>query len=364
MIRMRRRGSPLQISRALIAGLFPVFLWVSFAVSQTGGDRVASDLRQNVVRIESQFRNGKAENGFGFVVGEKAGTPGTLYVVTAYHVVNDKDEVGPNATAKVRLEFFGMAGQMFDASLLGTHDANRDLAVLTVPTPRGFAWTKKSLAGSDKQKRGTAVWYIGRDRKWNPPISPGHVLTEPSTEWLLELEGLGVKPGSSGGPVLSDTGIIGMIQTDSEQGTQALSIDFIKKIMQEWNHPWQLELYAIPNQPVVYSPQADNEAIRKVIDAYRDAYIHIDSKALWAIWPSASSNTKSQIEAGFNGARSIKLDLKLENPEIAPDHITATVKGHAELEQTPKSGGPRKSSYDIKFILKKTGGTWKLDDVQ
>src|SRR5436853_6509934 len=50
-----------------------------------------------------------------------------------------------------------------------------------------------------------------------------------------------VSRGSSGGPVVSGAGIIGMILTDSSDNTHALTIDFIKDAFADWNHPWNLE---------------------------------------------------------------------------------------------------------------------------
>src|SRR5215831_8136479 len=130
-------------------------LAASLALPQNaGGDHMANDLRRNVVRIEAK------ENGFGFIVGERSGI---LYIVTANHVVVDPDKVETQGPAKVRVEFFDRRGVKYDAVLLGTHDTYRDLAVLTVRTPQGLQWTKECLAGPEKQKRGTPVWFVGRD---------------------------------------------------------------------------------------------------------------------------------------------------------------------------------------------------------
>ncbi len=335
--------------RVVASATFVVFIAVAFTFSQTqGGERMANDLRRNVVRIEAKLRNG-AENGFGFVLGERAGR---LYIVTAYHVVAEPEEVGAGNAVKVTVEFYDRRGKMYDAELLGTHDTARDLAVLTVATPPGFEWTRKCLAGPANQKRGTPVWFVGRDQEWKPPVVPGHVVAGPSTDWLLELEGLTVKRGSSGGPVISDTGIIGMIQRDSEEGAYALSVDFIKKVFEQWKHPWDLQ--------AVESPEADVDAIKKVLGRYADAYNRKDKNALWKVWPSPPMDTKRTIEESFSTARSITMNLQLNNPEIEPDGARATVTAQYSQEFIPKNGSSLKSNGRIAFTLRKMDSTWVI----
>ena len=333
--------------RVVASAMFVVFISVAFTFSQTqGSERVVNDLRRNVVRIEA------TKNGFGFVVGERAGR---LYIVTAYHVVHvvaDPAEVGAGSAVKVKVEFYDRRGRMYDAELLGTHDAARDLAVLTVPAPPEFKWTKKCLAGAEKQKRGSPVWFVGRDQEWKPPVVPGHVLAGPSTEWLLELEGMMVKEGSSGGPVISDTGIIGMIQRDSQEGTHALSVDFIRKVFEEWRHPWDLQ-----------AAEADVDAIHKVLDRYADSYNRRDKNALWKVWPSPPTKTKQAIEDSFRSASSITMNLQVNNPEIEPDGARATVTGQYSQQFTGKNGNQEKSKGSITFRLEKEHGAWVIISV-
>ncbi len=366
-VRMNTQLNGPQTLRVVGSATLVVFISVALTFSQTQrGERMVSDLRRNVVRIEAKLRTGP-ENGWGFVVGERAGR---LYIVTAYHVVAEPQAVGAGNAVKVRVEFYDRRGKMYDAELLGTHDTVRDLAVLTVPTPPGFEWTRKCLAGAKKQERGSPVWFVGRDQEWKPPVVPGHVLAGPSTEWLLELEGMMVKRGSSGGPVISDTGIIGMVQGDSEEGTHALSIDFIKKLFEEWNHPWELRA-AEPVEPAPretpvgpLSRQADLDAIKKVLYRYADSYNRKDKNALWKIWPSAPAGTKRTIEKAFSSARSITMNLQPNDPEIEPDGASATVTAQYSQEYAGGDGSQQKSKGSITFRLKKKGGVWSLTSVE
>ncbi len=336
------------VASATLVGLISVAL--TFSQTQ-GSERMVSDLLRNVVRIQA------VKDGWGFVVGERTGR---LYIVTAYHVVAEPEKVGAENGVKVRVEFYDRRGKMYDAELLGTHDAVRDLAVLTVPTPPGFEWTRKCLAGAEKQKRGAPVWFVGRDQDWKPPVVPGHVLAGPSTEWLLEFEGMMVKPGSSGGPVISDTGIIGMVQKDSQEGTRALSVDFIRKVFEEWNLPWELQAA----EPVEPPPQPDLDAIKQVLHQYEEAYNQRDAEALWRVWPNATAKTRGTIEKSFPTASSISMKLQYSDSSIKIGGASATVTGQYTQEFMPRNGNAQKSNGAIAFGLEKRSSTWVIISIK
>ncbi|MEK6374771.1 MAG: peptidylprolyl isomerase [Acidobacteriota bacterium] len=221
---------------------------------QLTGRQMADRLRSNVVRIEAQGQ--ETENGFGFIVGERGGV---LYVVTAYHVVSNPQNVGDDASMTVKVEFYDHQGEMFAAKLLGTKDVNYDLAVLTVPIPPGFAYTKACVARKEQQNLLTEVWIVGRSRLWRPNAGAGHVSSDVPENGHFKVEGLPVKPGSSGGPVIASTGIIGMVLKDSEEDATVLSIDIIQAAVQRWNHPWKLEATSAP-QPSAASPLYDGSS--------------------------------------------------------------------------------------------------------
>lgn len=346
----------LWIPKGLVAPIFTAFLLVASAFSQTGaGDQMVNSLRENVVKIQTELPT-HTENGFGFIVGERSGR---LYVVTAYHVVADRDVVGPEAVGKVKVEFFERRGKMYDAEVLGTQDLRHDLAVLTVPAPQGVAWKKQCLAGPEKQRHGVPVWFVGINQEWKPPVAPGHVLTETSVDWLMELEGLNIREGSSGGPVISDSGIIGMIKQDSNAGSYALSIDFIKKLFAEWHHPWELRAAPADVPPPVSS---EVEAVLKVVDLYVASYNHRDASALWVIWPGPPQHVKQTIEESFRDARSIAMDVQPGDPEIIGGS-TAAVRGQYTQEYVGRNGSHQKSKGEITLHLVKKNGTWFVTSV-
>jgi hypothetical protein len=316
-------------------------------------DQMANVLRQNVVRIEATMST-HVENGFGFVAGEREGQ---LFIATAYHVVNDPDAIGIPNPVKAKVEFFDHQGKLYKAEILGTHDSVRDLAVLTVPTPAGFSWKEKCLAGPEKQKRGVPVWFVGRDQQWRPPVEPGHVSSGPSTEWMIDLEGTLIKPGSSGGPVIADTGIIGMIETDSAGNARALSVDFIKRAFESWNQPWGLETTEKDKS------KSDADEIAKVIQRYADAYSRRDANALWGIWPKPPSGTKRAIEESFRSASAIAMSVEPDAID-PPKGSTAVVTGHYSQAFTSREGQQHKSNGNIRFDLSKQSSGWVLTSVR
>jgi len=110
---------------------------------------------------------------------------------------------------------------------------------------------------------------------------------------------------------------------------------------------------------------ADPESIRKVLGHYEDAYNRTDAKALWTIWPDAPTKTRRAIEAYFKSAASIRATLRQGTPEIAANHVEATVSGQLSQKFTPREGNaPPARDDQITFRLKKNDGSWNIVDVQ
>jgi trypsin-like peptidase/PEGA domain-containing protein len=227
------------------AMLLAPLLVVWAAPAETAGGKMAEQFRQNTVRIQS------ARHGFGFIVGERGGF---LYIATARHILipEDQPDAGP---AKAKVSFFSDQGTTYDAEVLGTHQANLDLAVLKVRKPANLEWNKQCLAGPEKESRGTQVWFVGKRDDWYVPFEPGTIVSEvPATDSTVEIERLTVSPGTSGAPLIADTGVVGMILSAApEDTTRALTIDLIKRAFQNWNHPWDLTAGTVQRAPVTLS---------------------------------------------------------------------------------------------------------------
>jgi hypothetical protein len=211
------------------------------------GEDLALKLRDHVVRIAATWRDGTQQHGFGFIVGER---DDDIYIVTADHVVRGKlpDELAETIT----ITYYSHQGQEFQAKLLGTHDANRDIAVLLAERPGGFQLDPDILrrSGQDLPTRGTPVWYIGRTGRWYVPSAPGTVNSVDLDERIW-IDGLNVQVGTSGAPLVAADGIAGMIVADDAGGvSRALGIGFIERAFGHWAHPWQLrESDAVPTAP-------------------------------------------------------------------------------------------------------------------
>ena len=264
--------------------------------AQTSPDRMAKQLRQNTVRIKAR------ENGFGFIVGEGNGQ---LYIATARHViVGEEDNPNSSAAATAQVFLYSDQGKAYTANVLGTHEG--DLAVLRLPTPAGFQWVKSCLATTEKQQRGTQVWFVGKKDEWYVPAQPGSIASDqPSARSLIEVDGLPVSPGTSGAPLIADSGIVAMIETDSAYDTRALTLDFIKRAFLQWNYPWDLrEGVAPPHVDSVSEPPA----------AAPTCSVSVDSD------PSGASVLVDNVSRGttpttvrLSRGRSYSLALKMDN---------------------------------------------------
>jgi hypothetical protein len=230
-MKLRRRILALMI----IAGM-PLLSRCAFSQIDDHTTMLISGLRANVVRIHTQVRDQKRE-GFGFVAGEKSGN---LYIVTAYHVVSDSQEVN--------MEFFsyqtGIHGGR--AELLPAHDLQHDLAVLVAPVPPGYDWYRECLGQLLLQQRPAKLFFIGQSKgpkpvNWFSAPTPGEVESQEPVDSEFEIAGLWAASGSSGGPLIDSTGIVGMIQTSTPDHTRALNVNFIEEAFRRWEYPWGLK---------------------------------------------------------------------------------------------------------------------------
>ena len=208
------------------------FLWPP---TLRAGDKSAMALRTNVVRIKAEWQNGQTHDGFGFITGEKSGS---LYIATANHIV--RGQAAPDEVAtSVMVTFFSQQGDEIPATLLGTNNTLNDLAVLRVDqSPQQIPWKQRALS-SQEPIRDMQVWYVGRSGEWFVPTANG-AINQIGSDNRIAIDGFDIRVGTSGAPLVTDDGIVGMLLSDENGLAYALTIESITRDFKKWNHPWQL----------------------------------------------------------------------------------------------------------------------------
>jgi uncharacterized protein YecT (DUF1311 family) len=214
----------------------------------SASDAKAAALQDNVVKITATFGEGGTQTGFGIIVGEQGRN---LVVVTADHVVRGED---PGAEdKKPTITFFRTQGSQVQGKLetVRLPHGSGDLTVILVPRP-AYATAVKAAIDPKPVIRGTNVWLVGRVGNWNIPASPGIVAQTNPFTGKIQVEGLAARAGSSGGPLISNDGIVGMIVDDGELYTEATPIAIIEKQVRDvWHYEWDL---TASGAPVAISP--------------------------------------------------------------------------------------------------------------
>jgi hypothetical protein len=233
---MERPEAVFRMTSSLVAPVILLMVAADAALAQSSsGEDLASALRPNVVQIVAHLSAEKTTQGFGFVIGEDSGQ---LYIVTANHVVrgDGPDEIDKKPT----VIFFQDQGKVNDAELLGTSlpRDQGDLAVLRIQRPTRFAWNRNAEA-ANPPKHDTDVWFVGKLGEWYVPKRPGAV-DEIEPTGAIRVDGLPVSVGTSGAPLISQEGILGMVVIDAGAFSEATPLEVIRRAIKKWNYPWQL----------------------------------------------------------------------------------------------------------------------------
>lgn len=204
--------------------------------SEKAGYNTAKKLRGDVVHVIGTI--GKQRNdGLGFIVGEN---DKELFIVTANHVVRPMIPKQGQAIPKTaQIEFLHAQGEYQEAQIKPKSNEKLDLAILSVPRPENFEWQKKAIGQSELAPL-DKVWVIKNDGAWTVTSESGSVSKSDPTQ--ITTSGLKIMPGYSGTPLISKSGIIGMIyKVDSTGDSFALPLAVIKSQVDEWAMPWNLE---------------------------------------------------------------------------------------------------------------------------
>jgi len=201
-------------------------------IKVTSGDKVAEKYRKTVIQISVEFSDGTLGYGFGFVVCEK---DNKLYAVTANHVIQPKT---PNVKIKeIWAKFYENKGKRFKAEAMDVSSSEHDLALIELEKPfEGYVWEKNCYTTAE---RGENVWFIGRNRDWYVPVKSGIISEQASpSKPYYKVDISSVQVGTSGAPLFTEKGIIGMITQDDGNEALSLNIEIIKDIVKNWNYPF------------------------------------------------------------------------------------------------------------------------------
>lgn len=191
----------------------------------------------DAVRIDTKtMETVEPIGGFGFIVGER---DRKLYVVSASHIVHYAGMSGRDSIVVRRVKFF--TGTSKAASLRPEQSTALDLAILTVEKPKGFEWRRACLGSGEVTDQ--KVWYVGRDSTWHVNSVPGQVNRKSEEASEIYIENLPLKDGTSGAPVVTANGIIGMVKREGALESRATLVDGIKGFAIDHKLPWDLKRF-------------------------------------------------------------------------------------------------------------------------
>ena len=205
------------------------------------GEQVAWSTRDDVVRVTTFRRNGDIlETGFGFIFGLRGED---LFIATADHVLRGEHPVG-DVAPRAEVTFLSDRDHPRPGAVLSVRlPADKgDLGILQVRRPEGMSLAWPRSVRSAELSPGTRAWRIGKQREWLPPTNPGQFAGRLDGTFL-GFDGMDAPPGSSGGPVVTENGLAGMISRDGGQAglsSQVLPIETIRAMTQGWHLPWDI----------------------------------------------------------------------------------------------------------------------------
>lgn len=175
------------------------------------GPQLGGQLLRNVVQVRSAGAGG--EHGFGLVVGSDGGQ---VYIATAAHVLQP-------AGAAVEVVFCdgapGSAPQPAQR-VEGLVAPGQDLALLRTALPAGYAPLARVLAPAEGIAPRQEAWLLGQEGRCGLVPRSGAVALLPP-EGPLRIEFPGARGGTSGGPVISGHGVLGLV---TDAGDLAFSV--------------------------------------------------------------------------------------------------------------------------------------------
>ena len=239
--------------RGALAAMLGLAAGVSMAqdTSFLEGPELAERLLHNVVRVHAD------EHGFGLVVGVDAAF---AYVVTARHVL------GAGTAAVVQWCAPGIPDTAAAESVAGFDGASEDLALLRLPRPAGYTPEPRALAPAVRLALRAPTWLLGRDDDCGVLPRTGAIGMLRDDRNKLRIDMPGVLGGSSGAPVATGHGIVGMTTDSDSVNITALSIERIAQRVREYGAA-RWDLVDARNEPPT-DPQAAEQDLAEMLNQY------------------------------------------------------------------------------------------------
>ena len=200
-----------------------IFLFLAALLHTSALGQGLETLKPGIVRITTK-PEGMRQTGTGFIVKLE---PGIAYILTAYHVV-----AGDNAP---QVEFFSRRNQPVNAEIIKLQPDKRDglgliavrgkdnLPADLIPLPIDI---DSKIAGGDALH---TIGFGAGQGDW--AVLPASILAIDGSD--LKLDGR-FKPGNSGGPVLKDGKVVGIL-TDEQEGVGLASlVSVVRIVLQGW----------------------------------------------------------------------------------------------------------------------------------
>lgn len=182
---------------------------------------LAEALKPNLVAIRATL-DGTEEKGFGFITAEQNGR---LYIATAAHVVRGPDMA--KTAQQIRIKFYSDIS--WYPATFKAHWDKEDLALLEVIKPLTIKWQPNCADLNPSSSR--KVRFIGlnaNEPRWVDPGIDGNIFGDEDSK--LEFSINTIRPGTSGAPLITERGIVGMITQDEGAISTALKITQIRKL--------------------------------------------------------------------------------------------------------------------------------------
>ncbi|MEL7122615.1 MAG: FISUMP domain-containing protein [Bacteroidota bacterium] len=313
--------------------LFLTILIIFLSLEGNSQTQRALDLRSNVVSIDAL-----GAKGFGFITGSRNGK---LFVVTAEHIIDavlDGDQ-------RVELQFFQDYNK-YTAKVIRNYP-NVDIALLEVDRPAGLNWENNCLGIATANAE---VAFIGREGDWYVPTndrSRGTIFSLDNNQ--IQVDITSVSGGTSGAPLVAESGIVGMItQTDNIKAI-AVDLNQVQAVLAEYDYFFALTGAGLTTPTNIND--LDTEAIYRDIRAFKAAQEKDDIPAYQAyIRDFASGEFRDKAITRIQQLEKVKAEQR-ETARWEVAQVRNDLKGYQTyLDEYPNGKYAREANQRIKQL--------------